>query len=384
MFFHIANQHQENYPCHWQLGGFCVSTDTGWFMTIHGNATILYKGYADSADLAVLLPDIVVQTTPHILGNFCAMVLVDNTLTIQTDRYRSFPIYINSDSINNLIPSNRTAWTDQLVTVHSDLAVTQNTFDVIGPTDLVPSNIDQIDKLLTNKIQTFVLHNQLPIRVFLSGGVDTLLFYSYLRRLNIKHELVWNLHTDLDEFYLANSDDLQKHWGYQQIHHWRESCVLASGSPGDEFTLRSPNTANLFLLNHGTSIPEQLNLQNNCLHREYFKRFENTELFNCQQENFKPSENIVWDICNNIVNDWQHWHLGNTTTWTPLRDLELTKLILLLPFDQVVSQIMNSSISRKLIERNVPGLTRVLSDQKNTGNVFRNLQGLLNHECQDV
>ena len=350
-------------------------------MTIRGNATILYKGYADRADLPALLPDILLQTTPRILGNFCALVLVDNTLTIHTDRYRSFPIYIKSDSINNLIPGNRTAWTDQLVTVHSDLAVTENTFDVIGSTDLVPSNIDQIDELLTNKIQTFVLHNQLPIRVFLSGGVDTLLVYSYLRRLNIKHELAWNFHTDLDEFYLANSDDLQKHWGYQQIHYWRESCVLVSGAPGDEFTLRSPTTANLYLLNHETSIPEQLNLQNDCLHREYFRRIENIELFSRQYENFKPNENIVWDICNNIVNDWQHWHLGNTMTWTPLRDLELTKLILSLPFDQILSQIMNSSISCKLIERNVPGLTRVLSDQKNTGNVFRNLQGLLNHEC---
>jgi hypothetical protein len=111
------------------------------------------------------------------------------------------------------------------------------------------------------------------------------------------------------------------------------------------------------------------------------ERLENIELFSRQYENFKPNENIVWDICNNIVNDWQHWHLGNTMTWTPLRDLELTKLILSLPFDQILSQIMNSSISCKLIERNVPGLTRVLSDQKNTGNVFRNLQGLLNHEC---
>lgn len=373
MFFHIADQHQENYPCHWQLDSFCVSTDSGWSMTIRGDATILYKGYADSADLSDLLLDIMVQTTPHILGNFCAMVLVDNTLTIQTDRYRSFPIYINSDSINNLIPSKHTAWTDSLITVHSDLVVTENKFDVIGATAFEPSTVDQIDNLLTNKISAFLANNTLPLRVFLSGGVDTLLLYSYIRRLGTDHQLVWNSHTDLDNFYLANSGDIQKYWGYRQIHHWQESCVLASGAPGDEFMLRSPTTANQYLLSHGTSILEQLTYRPDCLHRDYFLQY--VDLFNSQ------TAGGVAELCNTVVNDWQHWHLGHTLTWTPFRDLELFKLCLGLPFELAQGQIMDSTVSRELIERNVPGLTQVLSDQKNTGNVMRNLRVLLNQQC---
>jgi hypothetical protein len=49
-------------------------------------------------------------------------------------------------------------------------------------------------------------------------------------------------------FYLANSSDIKKYWGYRQIHHWQMPCVLASGAPGDEFMLRSPTTANQYLL----------------------------------------------------------------------------------------------------------------------------------------
>jgi hypothetical protein len=82
-----------------------------------------------------------------------------------------------------------------------------------------------------------------------------------------------------------------------------------------------------------------------------------------------------------VVNDWQHWHLGNTLTWTPFRDLELFKLFLALPYEQAVAQIMNSAVSCELIERNVPGLTQVLSDQKNTGNAMKNLRVLLNQQC---
>jgi len=54
---------------------------------------------------------------------------------------------------------------------------------------------------------------------------------------------------------------------------------------------------------------------------------------------------------------------------------------LALPYEQAVAQIMNSAISCELIERNVPGLTGVLSDQKNTGNAMKNLRVLLNPQC---
>jgi hypothetical protein len=373
MFFHISDQSQENYPCHWHMGSFCVSTDPGWQLQQIGTAQVLYKGYADTAPVEDRLLDIVLQTTPHILGNFCALVLVDNTLTIQTDRYRSFPIYINNRSVNNLIPTEHTAWTDSLITVHSDLAVTENKFNVIGHAWLPTSTVDQIDQWLTDKIKQFSSHNQLPLRVFLSGGVDTLLLYSYIRRLDIPHEMTWNLHTDLDHFYLANSEDIKKHWGYGQIHHWQQPCVLASGAPGDEFMLRSPTTANQYLLKNGTSIPQLLMTNPECLHHAYFTK--HLALFEGQQSATAP------ELCNTVVNDWQHWHLGNTLTWTPFRDLELFKLFLALPYEQAVAQIMNSAISCELIERNVPGLTRALSDQKNTGNAMKNLRGLLNLQC---
>jgi hypothetical protein len=95
--------------------------------------------------------------------------------------------------------------------------------------------------------------------------------------------------------------------------------------------------------------------------------------------NYQPAtdQDFNWSVCNTVVNDWQHWHIGNTLTWTPLRDLELFKLCLRLPPELAKGQIMNSTVSRTLIEQNVPGLTSVLSDQKNTGNVMRNLQQLL-------
>ena len=382
MFFNIAHSPLENYPCHWQLGSFVVSTDQGWQRTTVGTAEILYKGYADAATLDQLKEQILFQTEPMLTGNFCALVLVDDTIEIQTDRYRSFPIYVGN-GVNNLVPTARTAWTDSLISVHADLSVTEKKFDVIGTVDTDPlprdQVIDQIIKILDSKTQSFVANNKLPVKVFLSGGVDSLLVYSFLKKYTDQFELVLGTHVDWDYFWIKNSTDITKNWGYTQIHHWTHDCVLTSGAPGDEFMLRSPVTADLFLKHQGVEIADLLKHSQwqNCLHHSYFMRDKHQQIFATQLAPSGTKQQLHWDLCNIVANDWQHWHLGRTRTWTPLRDLELFKLMLRLPQHDAVSQIMNSEISIDIIERNSPGLSQVLSSQKNMHNPLANLAGLV-------
>jgi hypothetical protein len=171
MFFHISQQSQENYPCQWQLGSFAISTDDGWSQLAIGPVQILYKGYADVGPLESLLGQVMFQSIPYLTGNFCALVVVNDTLTIQTDRYRGFPIYIDSTGINNLVAADRTAWTDSLITVHADLVVTEHKFDVIGAIDTTPIDFqqaqDKIHDILTLRTKQFLNHNTLPIKSFL-------------------------------------------------------------------------------------------------------------------------------------------------------------------------------------------------------------------------
>ena len=382
MFFHISERSQENYPCHWHLGNFSISTDTGWTLTRRLGLDILYKGYADSAPLESLLEQIILQSAPHLTGNFCALVVCDGSLQIQTDRYRSFPIYIGQNNINNLVPQDRTAWTDSLITVHRDLEVTEHKFDVIGTIDETELDfhqaLDQVHDILTLKTQQFLSHNTLPLKVFLSGGVDTMLVYSYLKAAAAEFELVDYNHVEHDYFWRTNSDRITSHWGYEQTHHWRECCVLASGAPGDEFMLRSPTTANLYLQYHNTSIPELSKLDRPYLHRAYFDLPKHQKIFDQQTPPTGSLSQLYHDLCNTVVNDWQHWHLGNTLHWTPLRDLEIFKIIMRLPLIDAKNQIMDSTFSQTLIERNVPGAAEFISDQKNVGPVLKNLNRLFN------
>jgi len=387
MFFSIGLDAQSNFAHCYKLANFCISTDAGWEIQDVNHCTVVYKGYAEQFDLATNLKQIVSQNTPEFLGNFCALVLDHqiNQLHIKTDRYRSFPIYIHAGhSITNLEPSVTTAWTDSMVAVMPDLTVRQTQFDVIGPIDTSSldweSALDLVHTRLCQRTQDFLSHNRRPIRVFLSGGVDSLLVYSYLQKFTRDYQLLNNLHIDFDHFWLKNSSTLRQNWAYQQIHHWTTPCVLTSGCPGDEFMLRSPSTVGLFAQAQGKDLLDLLAKETwqDCLMKHYFGLPKNREiLMKTNAVTQLSTEKFYRYLSNTVVNDWQHWHLGNTLTWTPLRDLEIFKTLLRLPFDLALPQILNADFSRALIERNAPGLTELMSPRKNTGNTMANLADLL-------
>ena len=374
MFFCISSYQRDNFSLHWTVDNIHIDTDNGWQSSEHDSTLFIYKGYTDQGKLDQQLLTIDNSAS----GNFCIIAIdrAQKIIKLTTDRCRSFPIYFeNQQAITNLTQLVNTAWTDSIVESDFDLNVIEHKVDVIGSVDSselsYKSALEQVDDILFEKTKQFVANNDLPLKVFLSGGVDTMLVYSYLVRAGANFELIEYNHFDHDYFWRENSHLIKQFWGYSQIHHWRQPCVLASGAPGDEFMLRSPTTANLFLTRYSTSIPQLLEQYTDCLHHPYFSQKKHLELF--KQQSTTTQDTSDWALCNIVANDWQHWHLGNTLTWTPLRDLEIFKILLRLPLSHAINQIMNSEFSRFLIERNTPGATRFLSDQKNTGPALKNL-----------
>jgi hypothetical protein len=261
VFFCISGHQRDNFSLHWTVRHIHIDTDDGWQSQEHESKLFIYKGYTDQGKLDQQLLSI----DNSALGNFCIIAIDQSQKTIKltTDRYRSFPIYFeNQQAITNLTQLVNTAWTDSIVESDFDLNVTEHKVDVIGSIDSselsYKSALEQVDDILFEKTKQFVAINDQPLKVFLSGGVDTLLIYSYLVRAGANFELIECNHLDHDYFWRENSHLIKQFWGYSQIHHWRQPCVLASGAPGDEFMLRSPTTANLFLSRHGTSIPQLL------------------------------------------------------------------------------------------------------------------------------
>jgi len=387
MFFAITKESQHNFPHNHQTKNLVVSLDEGWAQTVdqQGN-DIWFKGYLDQGHLADHAVEISSEIEPQYNGNFCVIKVFDQGAVIRTDRMRSFRMYHQQDyGLTNLARLANACWTDSIVTIDNDLSIIESKFDAIGEIDdselSFEQVLEQISQIMDQKTQGFLASNHKPIRAFLSGGLDSAFVFSYLQKHTNNFELVKCLHTDLDYFYLKNHDTLiSEFWGYTQIHYWKDPCILISGAPGDEFSVRSPTTANLMMLHHGISIPELLARPEyeNCLHATYFNKEKYFEMWNRQGQSYVQTslKEIIRTCCDLIGNDCQHWHLGNTLTWTPLRDLRIFKLIARLPIKDLKDQVMNGAVQKELIKRNNPELLNYLSTQKNSFNYMENLTGL--------
>jgi hypothetical protein len=387
MFFSISKNKKDNFPNHYDFDDYIVNTDAGWKQVTVNGSQLLYKGYTDLNSIEENLEQIIKEESPTFLGNFCVIVKFKETNKIITDLYRGFPISFNENEITNLENIGQPVWSNNLLSFDNEFKVEITTIDTTGEieTDLLNEEeaLTKVDDILSLKTQNFLKSNTLPIKVFLSGGIDSLLVFSYIQKYTNDYELILSQHIDFDYFWLKNSYTLQKYWGYKQIHHWNEDCILTSGAPGDEFMLRSPSTANMFCRFYNQSIPKLLSSGNHkdSLHYDYFSLDKHMKVFSQQENENHKIENfteLTKFLCNINLNDFQHWHLGKTLNWTPLRDLNIFKIMIRLQFEIAEKQIMDSHFSKKLIERNNPDLLKLLSDDKNSGNYLSNLVHLIN------
>lgn len=384
MFFSVSKCADKRFPNSQKLGRLFLCFDEGWHNTSVDNQTIWFKGYSDQHPLEDQISCNFATVKQGLPGNYCLIIydFITDQISIRHSRYRSFPIYIHHDCVTNLVTSNNTIWSDQLINIDQNLHIETECRDILGNFSnsrvTREQAIDLIDQRLSQSIKQFVDSNRLPLKVYLSGGVDSALVYSYLQRFTENIELISCWHVDFDRFWMLNHRTIQNnYWAYNQIHHWREPCILSSGTPGDEFMLRSPTTVDLWIKHHGDHMLDLLPEYENSLHHAYFSKQKHIDIFQNQSWLNLDYEQTQKHISNIVINDWQHWHLGKTLTFTPLRDIEILKILLSMDYSDCLEQIFNSAISLELIERNYPGLSEVLSAKKNSGNVLENLVDFL-------
>lgn len=382
MFFQIGNKSLDNFPTNYQHNNLYVNLDHGWTQSHdEHNNVIFYKGYIDNGKIEDLVLDIAKQEEPQVTGSFCLIKCFNNGITVKTDRFRSFPLWYNNNGISNFENIGEPIHTDSFVMLDNNLKKIESKFvlfehKVIDTKLNFEECVTRVDTILSNKILNFFKFNTQPVHVFLTGGIDTTTLYSYILKYQIPHKLINYLHTDLDYFYLKNHYTLSTFWGFRQIHYWSDPCLLVSGAPGDEFTVRSPTTANMLLRYYGTGIDVELDNFVDSLHYAYFLKYKS--LFE-SQKNYSPGSlnNVVNECINIICNDYQHWHLGNTLCYTPLRDIEIFTAIASLNKQDLINQIFNSTVQKEIIKRNAPQLLDCLSNNKNTKNFFENLTNIL-------
>lgn len=353
MFFTLSHTEDLRFPNHIGLGNWILSCDNGW---VNVNSK-WRKGYED---------------------NFAELYVDNDRIVLNHDRCRSFPLWWDDENktLTNLLGTGERIWADQRVSIHHDCLVTE-TVNPIGEIDLSPITTDDaVDLLLENLQPKFTnlqrTHTGTLPKLFLTGGIDTLLLLALAKSTNTKYEYIDYEHFEYDQFVNNVYTDIQKnYWGYTQIHHWKEPTWLISGCPGDEYLFRGPSAIALWAAWHDVNIVDELTTRTG-YHVGYFQRAENIAVFESEwarreeiQQLYPTQYDITKQLLNVLVNDHQHWHLGNTITWTPFKDIELIKIMLRLSKSDMLDQIFDAKINKNIIKKLKPELLDVLSETKN-------------------
>lgn len=373
MFFDLSFSHKENYPNHFLLNnGLMLNTDDGWEEYTFKDTQVVIKGYANKLNLEQAAEQCAIDQIPSLKGNFCAFVSSGPNVKILHDTCRGFPMWCHEKDITNLISGGEQIWADCVVTVDSKLNYTKNWFtayekDKRNLTD--DEIVDSIHNTLLETCESFLSHNKKPLKLFLTGGIDTTTIWSYIDHFTKDYEMIDYEYMKHTHFYKHNSSIVKDFWGYRQIHLWDEDCVLLTGGNGDENFLRGPITTALALLEYDLKFKDIIKPED--YHYNYlierFGKYQKTA-----DELYPTIDDVTEYILNMNVNDHQHWHLDKTITFTPFKDISILASILASSRDLKVAQARTGEINRRLISKLDPEKLKLLSKQKNY-NRFQNL-----------
>lgn len=374
MWFKVSKEQDTRFPAQFILSDiYWLNADLGWqeIHTPYGFAYI--KGYCFERGINhVLAQELFENPVPRFTGSFVAVLAhKDGSIVITNDTTRATPLFRDLEgNVGNLCMSNyQNIWSDAYVEI-TDTIHEHRWHAVPKPSTVrsFDSVVDEIHNLLCAKFNWLAMNHDI-VRVFYSGGIDTLTCISYLRALHVPFELVNAEHFDYDKFTITNDSEIRSYWGYNQIHHYRKPTVFVTGACGDEFFLRGPATANIMLMRLGKTMTQVLQTEH--YHYLYFQGLEKSRLYEKQTQDSQISQAIQHKettqdyILRMCINDHQHWHLGNTITFTPFKDIELLKLTLELDDETIISAIVDASIQRALINKNEPALLNFLAKNKN-------------------
>lgn len=360
MFFSIATTKDDRFPNHAQLDGWILSMDDGWRPLHHGG---WYKGFRHSS-------------TGY--GIWTEIHQERGTVRISHGPVRGYPLWWNRESkvLTNLCGSGMPLWSDDRVClVERDIQVEK--ISIIPNDPLRSQSFEEACLAIENDLLTKTQHlfddfEEWPKKLFVTGGIDTLLLLGLCSKQNKQAELLDHEFFQYDYFCNRNISEIRKkHWAYNQLHHWTHDTILLTGSQGDEFLFRGPNIAALWCAWHDIDLAKLL-INSRGYHAKYFLKEKNLKLFTDAYRNKEQIRELMptkQELINKILdinaNDFQHWHLGKTITWTPYADLMLTKTILSMNEEDVISQILDAKVNKKILSSLNHKFLSMLSNFKN-------------------
>ncbi len=382
MFFELSKIKNTAFPKNYFLkNGIYLNCDLGWQKYALRNHTIFFKGYVlDKINQQNFLENTINDPMPRYDGNFICIIVGEN-ITITNDKCRGTPLqYKIFEKVTNIEKNLTSVWSNNYLVITENFDIKEIKFTPYSASyqELdYNSSLNEINKIICNSFEMFLSKNIKPIKIFLSGGIDTLTMYSYLKKFTSKFEIVDYEYFKFTHFYTKNLEKIKKFWGYNQMHSWGELPVaFFTGACGDEFFIRGPAMLSVLADFHEIDVLSLLDDNRQCYHYNYlFKK--NQNYFNKKtRRKFSKKKNTIDYILNNLINDHQHWHIDETICFTPFKNIAIPNIICNLPKKNIIEQILHAQFNKDLIIKNDANDLKFLSKQKN----FFQFENLINFE----
>jgi hypothetical protein len=188
------------------------------------------------------------------------------------------------------------------------------------------------------------------------------------KKFTKKFEIVDYEYKKFTHFYVKNwTTTINKFWGYNQIHSWGDvPAVLLSGGCGDEYFLRGPAMLSVLAEHYNIDVLSLMEKNKQCYHAKYLTIEKNIHYFRNKKKFHTLSKKYIMNyIVNTLINDHQHWHIDETICFTPFKNIKIPNIMMRLPKENIIEQILDAGFNKQLIIKNNPDDLKLLSEYKN-------------------
>lgn len=325
--------------------------DYGWSTSTIANKKVWYKGYSTECRLSDKISEIIEGYQPT--GKWC---VIDDDYQVYHPALRGFPIYEYQDQLSTFCLEN------------FQIKVYEHDYSNLEGGLSFDQAVSQITDILVNNTDNFLKYNDVKnLNIVFTAGLDSLTAWTVFHqvsknyKLSVKDNMGYrNYESDLFPY-------LDKLWGYQVSNFYDTHNYNVSGFYGERITFREVDTAHI-VANY-IKRPVMFSLRRT----DYLYHFMNrpSSVVN-NYPRYKDIKDVYKWCYDRIYYDYQMWHLDNNFVFCPLYDLNIAKIVYKLPLDVIIENQKNGTIQRKVIEKINPDMLSLLSEYKNSGNIWGN------------
>ena len=188
MFFEISKKEQKNFTKNYYLkNGIFLNLDSGWQNYIIGNKKLYFKGYiSEKKSIKTIIEESIKDPTPRFKGNFFLIICDTEKIILTHDKNRGTPLYyFKNDQVITNLRVGIAIGANILCELNYNFDITLKKFRpyVVNDEKISYENgLNKIYNIIAEEFEIFLSKNIYPIKVFLSGGIDTLTLYSFLKK----------------------------------------------------------------------------------------------------------------------------------------------------------------------------------------------------------